>query len=206
MASSKCREGPSLSRYASAPARSASMTAVSSRLMERIINLVLQFWARRRRMASTPVNPGMWRSRMAKSGSRDSIISIAPPPSEACPKTRMPLAVHRAAMPSRTILWSSARITVSCWLSCIILLPPKPSNICGEDCHRDRELSARGSAFHSHSTSQRLGLFDDRSQADAGRDVYRPAEQPRCIETDSVIAHGQHQLIPRKLEGSLDGG
>src|ERR1017187_9818346 len=58
---------------------------------------------RSRRITSTPVITGMCRSRMAKSGRSARIISSASGPSEHSPSTRIPLAAHNAAKPSRTM-------------------------------------------------------------------------------------------------------
>jgi hypothetical protein len=71
--------------------------------MERIISLAAQPEARSRRITSIPEMPGIFRSRMAKSGLSVAIISTAAAPSEHWPRIDIPLAEHRAAIPSRTM-------------------------------------------------------------------------------------------------------
>src|SRR5215831_20473 len=127
-------------------------------------------------------------------------------PWEVWPKTRIPLAAHKAATPSRTILWSSASTTLAFSCSCIPLLCLNNGSCYsfGSCVTRDYQFSAGRTTFNIKFSADSFHLLPDRPDPDARSHARRPGAETIHVKSDPVIGHRKNHLIVYHLERSLD--
>ena len=130
------------------------------------------------------------------------MVSTRAGPSAHSARTRMPLAAHRAAKPSRTMAWSSANTTVVAYGSCI---GPFLSIGTGEYGAETSSVVPAGPLSDIDPAAQRGGLFADGAQPDAGAKLAgaakaaaasKPAPLSRTVSDQAAAARLQARLHP----------